>query len=91
MTSKSRMIEVDEATADALQVRAAERGVSVSALVTELANYNAPPLSVAPDEIVELDRRWTAVEAGGATVPNHEVVRWLDSWGTPAFRRWHDH
>jgi predicted transcriptional regulator len=40
------------------------------------------------DEIAELDRRWAAVEAGEPTVPHDEVVQWLKTWGTPAFRPW---
>ncbi len=40
------------------------------------------------DQIVELERRWAAIEAGEPTVPHEEVVRWLKTWGTPAFRPW---
>lgn len=40
------------------------------------------------DEIVELDRRWAAIEAGEPTVSHDEVVRWLETWGTPAFTPW---
>jgi predicted transcriptional regulator len=46
--------------------------------------------TIDPDEIAELDRRWAAIEAGEATVPHIEVVRWLETWGTPAFRPWCD-
>ncbi len=46
------------------------------------------PLAIDPDELAELDRRWAAIEAGEATVPHDEVVRWLETWGTPAFRPW---
>ena len=42
------------------------------------------------DLVAELDRRWKAVEAGGATVPHDQVVRWLETWGTSAFRPWRD-
>jgi predicted transcriptional regulator len=45
--------------------------------------------SIDPNELAELDRRWAAIEAGEATVPHDEVVRWLQTWGTPAFRPWH--
>ncbi|HEY6258442.1 MAG TPA: hypothetical protein VIY51_21885 [Xanthobacteraceae bacterium] len=31
-----------------------------------------------PEEIAELDRRWALVEAGEATMPHDEVVRWAD-------------
>jgi hypothetical protein len=81
-------IEVDERTADVLQARAAELGVTVSELVAELATLDSDPVVVEPDEIVELDRRWKKIEAGTPTVPNERVVRWLRTWGTPGFRRW---
>ena len=42
------------------------------------------------DQIAELDRRWATIEAGEATVAHEKVVRWLKTWGTPAFRPWHD-
>lgn len=88
MSSKTHTIEVDEATADALKARADERGVTVPQLLADIAAESGS-LAVDPEEIAELDRRWAAVEAGGATVPHDEVVRWLETWGTSAFRPWH--
>jgi hypothetical protein len=41
-----------------------------------------------PDELAELDRRRTVIEAGEATIDHEAVVRWLETWGTPAFRPW---
>jgi hypothetical protein len=90
MPPKTDLIEVDEETAVALKARAAERGVSVSQVVAELITLDAAPIALSPGEIAELDRRWKAVEAGQATTANDEVVRWLQTWGTPTFRRWHD-
>jgi predicted transcriptional regulator len=83
-------IEVDEATADTLKARAAARGVSLARLVAELVSHESAPLAVDSEEIAELDRRWAKVEAGGTTVSHDEVVRWLDSWGTPAYRPWQE-
>jgi predicted transcriptional regulator len=83
MTVKTESIEVDSATASALKTRAAERGVSVSQLVSELV-----PFAIDDEAIAELDRRWVAIEAGGATVPQADVERWLRTWGTPEFRPW---
>ena len=83
MTAKTESIEIDSATASALKTRAAERGVSVSQLVAELV-----PLAIDDEVIAELDRRWSSIEKGGATVTNGEVERWLRSWGTPEFRPW---
>ena len=85
---KTQTIEVDETTAATLRTRAAERGVSVAELVAELVLLESAPMSAEPDEIAELDRRWAAIQAGEATVPHEEVVRWLETWGTPAFRPW---
>ena len=87
MGAKTHTIEIDEATAAALQRRASERGVSVSRLVSELvlAPDEAPPSS---GDIAELDQRWSAVEAGQAAVVHSDVVRWLETWGTPRFKPW---
>ena len=57
-----RTIEVDDATAVALETRAAE--------------------------VAEFDRQWAAIKAGEPTVSHENVVRWLDTWGTPRFRPW---
>jgi len=83
-------IEVDERTADVLQSRAAELGVTVSELVAELAALDGDPVVVEPDEIEELDRRWKKIEAGAPTIPHERVVHWLRTWGTPRFRPWQD-
>lgn len=85
MTGKTQTIEIDAATADALKNRAAERGVSVSQVVAELV-----PLAIDNEAIAELDRRWAAVEAGGATIAQADVESWLRTWGTPDFRTWRE-
>jgi len=41
-------------------------------------------------ELAELDRRWAAIEGGEPTVPHEEVARWPETWGTPAFKPWHE-
>ena len=88
--TKRRTIEIDEQTADVLEARAAARGVSVGEMVAELVAFDDGATSAGPDEVAELDRRWAAVEAGEATVPHGEVARWLDTWGTPAFKPWRE-
>jgi predicted transcriptional regulator len=87
MASKIHTIEIDEATAHALTTRAAERGVSVAQFLASIAAESGP-VAVDSEEIAELDRRWAAIEGGEATVPHEDVVRWLETWGTPAFRPW---
>jgi predicted transcriptional regulator len=84
---KTRSIEVDDATAAALTQRAAERGLSVPELVAELVTLEAGPVAEAGD-IAELDSRWKAFKTQDSVAANDEVVRWLQSWGTPAFRSW---
>jgi predicted transcriptional regulator len=85
---KTRSIEVDHDTADALTRRAAERGVSVPELVAELVTLDAGPTEAEAGQIAELDRRWKAFEAQESVAANDDVVRWLESWGTPAYRSW---
>jgi predicted transcriptional regulator len=85
MNIKLRNIEVDAATADLLEARAAARGISVAELLAEIASDRGPVAADAA-EIAELDRRWAKVKSGEATVPHDDVVRWLDTWGTEAFK-----
>ena len=68
-------IEVDERTADVLEGRAAELGMTVSELVAELATLDSDPVVVDSDEVAELDRRWKKIEAGAPTIPHERVVR----------------
>jgi predicted transcriptional regulator len=89
MSRDTHTIEVDKATADTLKARAAERGVSVAELLAEMVR-EVGAVEVDPAEIAELDRRWAKIKAGEATVPHEDVVRWLNTWGTPAFKSWRD-
>ena len=82
MTTAKRTIDVDAATAAALESRAAEAGLSVSELLAEIV----APAEASPADMAELDRQWAAIKAGEPTVPHEDVVRWLDTWGTPRFR-----
>jgi predicted transcriptional regulator len=84
LAMKTQTIEIDDDTATALKRRADERGVSVAELVT----LEAGPAEVDCDDVAELDRRWKAFEAQGSAASNDEVVRWFQTWGTPAFRNW---
>jgi predicted transcriptional regulator len=83
MPMTKRTIEVDNDTAAALETRAAEAGLSVSDLLAEIV----APAEASPADMAELDRRWAAIKAGEPTAPHADVVRWLDTWGTPSFRR----
>ena len=85
---KTQTIEIDDDTAAALKQRAAERGVSVPELVAALVMLEAGPAAADPNDIAELDRRWKVFEGQGLVATNDDVVRWLHTWGTPAFRNW---
>ena len=80
-------IEIDKRTAEVLQTRAAELGVTVPQLIAELAALDGAPREPEADEVADLDRRY-ARATEGARVPHERVVRWLRTWGTPGFRPW---
>lgn len=82
-------IDIDRHTADVLQARAAELGVTVPQLVAELAALDSTSRDADADEIAELDRR-AAAATPGSRVPQERVVQWLRTWGTPGFRPWKD-
>lgn len=95
MNVKVRNIEVDAETADLLEARAAALGISVPALVAELAG-NEPVLPPglaqmrskgkgpwSPESLAEDERRLAEFERTRMGVPWDEVKAWLDSWGSP--------
>jgi hypothetical protein len=87
MNQPMRKIEVDEATAQALERRAAEMGISVAAVVSELVLLDRPT-AVSPAELAELDGRWARIKAGEATIPHEKVGSWLETWGDPNSEPW---
>ena len=87
LMSTNVSIEVDKHTADVLQTRADELGVTVPQLIAELAALDGDPREADAEEIAELDRR-LARATTGARVPHEHVVQWLRTWGTPRFRPW---
>ena len=88
MNIKMRKIEVDTATADALEARAAAAGLSVRELLAHMVTLDDAAVKLSPEEAADLDRQWAAIKAGEPTVAHEDVVRWLDTWGTPGFRSW---
>ena len=90
MDIKVRKIEVDAETADLLEARAAERGLSVSDLIAEMTAIHGAAAVSPREEIADLDRHWKAIKSGEATVPHEKVARWLLTWGTPSYRPWND-
>ena len=87
---KTQTIEIDDDTAAALKQRAQERGVTVPELVAELVTLESSAADVEAADVAELDRRWKAFEAQGSVAANDDVVRWLRTWGSPAFRSWRE-
>ncbi len=83
----TRKIEIDAATADALEARAAKRGLSVRDMVAELVALDDASGAAGPDDIAELDRQWADIEAGAPTVPHEKVARWLETWAQPSSSR----
>jgi hypothetical protein len=94
MNVKVRNIEVDAETADLLEARAAALGISVPALVAELAG-NEPILPAdlaqmrakgegpwSPESLVDDERRLAEFERTRMGAPWDEVKAWLDSWGS---------
>jgi hypothetical protein len=80
-------IDIDRRTADVLQVRAAELGVTVPQLIAELAEMDGTARDADAGEIAELDRR-AASATPDSRVPQERVVQWLRTWGTASFRPW---
>jgi len=93
MTMKSRKIEVEAATADALEAQAAARGISVSELLADfvLADSSPPDLEAlraagrgpwAPEILAEDARRLAEFPKTREGVPWGEIKAWMQSWGT---------
>ncbi|MFL5046307.1 MAG: hypothetical protein ACJ8EA_15845 [Xanthobacteraceae bacterium] len=85
-----KTIEVDEHTAEVLEAQAAARGVTIGQVVADLVAFIDPQVPADAEELAELDRQWAAIEAGEPTIPHEQVARWLETWGTPAFKPWHE-
>ena len=66
MDAKTRMIEIDAATADLLEAQAADRGISVSDFVAELVTVTGKTPEA---QTAELDGRWADyLRTGRATI-----------------------
>lgn len=89
MVQGLRRIEVDEATAAAIEEKAALHGVSVAALLAEWLALDALAPRHSPDESAELEARWKNIEEGASTISQGKAERWLATWGTPGFQPWH--
>jgi hypothetical protein len=93
MSAKLRKIEVDAQTADLLEARASALGMSVSALLAEIAgNENVLPADLghmrargegpwSAAALAEDARRVAEFEQSRIGVPWDEVKAWMGSWG----------
>ncbi|WP_204949106.1 hypothetical protein [Methylopila capsulata] len=68
--------------ADALERRAAERGVSLDVHVVDLASLEVVELD--PADLADLDARSAEWRRTGEGAPLEEVVEWMRSWGGTA-------
>jgi hypothetical protein len=59
-------------------------------LLTQYVSEDSSPVDVDPDQLAELDRRWSAIQAGQPSVSHDQVVRWLETWGSVAFKPWQE-
>jgi predicted transcriptional regulator len=82
MSATKRTIELDDATAVALESRAAEIGLSVPELLADMVAMEGTSTKLSHVEMTELDRQWAAIKAGEPTVAHDDVVRWLGTWAT---------
>jgi predicted transcriptional regulator len=83
MESRRRTIELDETLADALEKRAAERGVSVEEHVSDLVSQDAGEVVLPPAELIELEAALADWDENRLGVPLDEVIEWMESWGRP--------
>ena len=88
--AKTETVELDETTATTLKKRAAAEGLSVPELIASMTALQSRPVVLSSDDLAALDQQWAEVKAGAATVPHEQVARWLETWGTPAFRPWRE-
>ncbi len=80
-------VDIDQHTADVLETRAAELGVTVPELIAELAALDGSAREASADEIAELDAR-AARATSDTLVSQDHVVQWLRTWGTREYRPW---
>ena len=81
MNIKLRTIEVDDATATALETRAARSRFVGAGAAGGNGRGQKMRANLSRDEVDDLDRQWAAIKAGAPTVAHDDVVRWLDTSG----------
>ena len=84
MATGRRLIEIEAAAAERLEAGAVRFGMSLSDYVLTLADDSGGR----EGDLRELTQRLDATRDPQAAVDHVEVVRWLETWGTPAYRSW---
>lgn len=82
-----RTIEVDNETATSLEALAVKRGMTLAELLAEFVEGESENGESITAQVAELERRKADTTAGNV-VPHAEIVRWLETWGTPSYRPW---
>ncbi len=92
MVTKTRSIEVDVETADALEQEAQARGLSLSDFLASLVEPDLPPDLKemrdkglgpwSPEALAEDQRAFEEYERTGEAIPWEEVEAWMKSWWT---------
>ena len=82
-----RTIEVDNETATSLEALAVKRGMTLAELLAEFVEGESEKGESITAQVAELERR-KADKTAGNVVPHAEIVRWLETWGTPSYRPW---
>jgi predicted transcriptional regulator len=82
VTVKLRQIEVEVSTAEVLEARAAEQGVTVSEVVAEIVAVMDFSADIEWPDAAEDLRRYYEFKRTGEAVPLNEVKAWVESWGS---------
>src|SRR5579862_634853 len=92
MVTKTRSIEVDVETADALEQEAQARGLSLSDFLASLVEPDLPPDLKemrdkglgpwSPEALAEDQREIEEYERTGIAIPLEDMMAWVESWGT---------
>jgi predicted transcriptional regulator len=82
MNTVRRILDLDPITDARLQELAAQRGQGASTIIAEAISLLDSVFDVEGPDVDEDIRRLREFERTGEAVPGHEVMAWVESWGT---------